>query len=54
MTARQSHPIYCQMTQPPDLFPGFASRRIAPGDAEIFARIGGSGPPLLDFLTSHP
>jgi haloacetate dehalogenase len=30
-----------------DLFPGFASRRIATSIGEIFARVGGSGPPLL-------
>lgn len=31
----------------PDLFPGFATRRVSVGDVEIFARIGGEGPPLL-------
>ena len=30
-----------------DLFSGFAARRIETGGAEIFARVGGSGPPLL-------
>ena len=30
-----------------DLFPGFASHRIATSAGEIFARSGGSGPPLL-------
>ncbi|MGH6949119.1 MAG: alpha/beta fold hydrolase [Kiloniellales bacterium] len=30
-----------------DLFEGFESRRIALADAEIFLRLGGSGPPLL-------
>ena len=31
----------------PDLFPGFATRGTPVGDVEIFARIGGEGPPLL-------
>jgi haloacetate dehalogenase len=35
------------MTQSIDLFPGFATRRIATPSGEIFARVGGSGPPLL-------
>lgn len=30
-----------------DLFPGFGIERIKTKDAEIFARVGGSGPPLL-------
>lgn len=30
-----------------DFFPGFAERRIATPEAELYARIGGSGPPLL-------
>src|SRR5664279_5805532 len=30
-----------------DLFPGFASQRIATPIGEIFARTGGNGPPLL-------
>lgn len=30
-----------------DLFPGFEERRLAGRAGEIFARIGGSGPPLL-------
>lgn len=30
-----------------DLFPGFASHRIATSIGEIFARTGGNGPPLL-------
>jgi hypothetical protein len=29
----------------PDLFPGFAERRIQTEGAEIFPRSGGSGPP---------
>jgi haloacetate dehalogenase len=41
------------MTSPPDLFPGFASHRVDTGEAEIFARIGGSGPPLL-LLHGYP
>ena len=35
------------MTALPELFPGFQSRRCKTEGAEIFARIGGSGPPLL-------
>ena len=35
------------MSDLPELFPGFEARRIATQGAEIFARIGGSGPPLL-------
>jgi haloacetate dehalogenase len=35
------------MTTPVDFFPGFATRRIAAPAGEIFARIGGSGPPLV-------
>lgn len=30
-----------------DLFPGFATRRLAAGDVNLFARIGGSGPPVV-------
>ena len=42
------------MSTLPDLFPGFAERRVetAPG-VEIYARIGGSGPPLL-LLHGYP
>ena len=42
------------MTTVPDLFPGFAERRIetAPG-IQIHARVGGSGPPLL-LLHGYP
>jgi haloacetate dehalogenase len=42
------------MTALPDLYPGFAERRIAtaPG-IEIYARVGGSGPPLL-LLHGYP
>src|SRR5262245_73111 len=35
------------MNAMPDMFPGFAERRIKTEGAEIFLRIGGSGPPLL-------
>jgi haloacetate dehalogenase len=35
------------MTELPDLFPGFAIHRITTAAGEIFARAGGSGPPLL-------
>ena len=37
----------------PELFPGFASRRFTTQGAEIFARIGGSGPPLV-LLHGYP
>lgn len=37
----------------PDLFPGFDSRVIEVPGAEIFARIGGAGPPLL-LLHGYP
>jgi haloacetate dehalogenase len=37
----------------PDLFPGFESRRFSTQGAEIFARIGGSGPPLF-LLHGYP
>lgn len=37
----------------PDLFPGFAERRIKTREVEIFARVGGSGPPLL-LLHGYP
>lgn len=35
------------MSQLPDLFPGFEARRFTTAQGEIFARIGGNGPPLL-------
>ena len=41
------------MTQLPDLFPGFAQRRFKTEGAEIFARTGGAGPPLL-LLHGYP
>jgi haloacetate dehalogenase len=41
------------MTVLPELFPGFASRRIKTQGAEIFLRTGGSGPPLL-LLHGYP
>jgi haloacetate dehalogenase len=37
----------------PDLFPGFANRRFRTEGADIFARIGGSGPPLF-LLHGYP
>jgi haloacetate dehalogenase len=37
----------------PDLFPGFDSRRFATQGAEIFARVGGDGPPLI-LLHGYP
>ena len=37
----------------PDLFPGFAERRIKTEGAEIFLRTGGGGPPLL-LLHGYP
>jgi haloacetate dehalogenase len=41
------------MNAMPDMFPGFAERRIATKGAEIFLRTGGSGPPLL-LLHGYP
>jgi haloacetate dehalogenase len=40
-------------TELPDLFPGFESRRFTTQGAEIFARIGGEGPPLF-LLHGYP
>jgi haloacetate dehalogenase len=37
----------------PDLFPGFESRRFTTQGAEIFARLGGDGPPLV-LLHGYP
>ncbi len=34
-------------------YSGFAEQEIALGEARIFARVGGSGPPLL-LLHGHP
>lgn len=36
-----------------DLFPGFTEHRISTGAAEIYARVGGNGPPLL-LLHGYP
>jgi haloacetate dehalogenase len=36
-----------------DLFPGFASRRVTTPTGEIFARVGGNGPPML-LLHGYP
>jgi len=36
-----------------DLYPGFSERRVPLGEAEIYARVGGSGPPLL-LLHGYP
>lgn len=36
-----------------DLFPGYAERRIGTAVTEIFARMGGNGPPLL-LLHGYP
>ena len=41
------------MSATPDLFPGFSERRFPLRDAEIYARIGGSGRPLL-LLHGYP
>jgi haloacetate dehalogenase len=41
------------MTALPDLYPGFAARRIKTPGAEIFLRTGGQGPPLL-LLHGYP
>lgn len=35
------------MSELPDLFPGFASRRLEAGDVRLFARIGGTGSPVV-------
>jgi haloacetate dehalogenase len=35
------------VTEIPELFPGFAPHRITTAAVEIFARVGGRGPPLL-------
>jgi haloacetate dehalogenase len=41
------------MSSSQDLFPGFAERRIDTGEATIYARVGGEGPPLL-LLHGYP
>lgn len=41
------------MTDLADLFPGFAHRRFETNGASIFARVGGTGPPLL-LLHGYP
>jgi haloacetate dehalogenase len=41
------------MNAMPDMFPGFAERRVRTEGAEIFLRTGGSGPPLL-LLHGYP
>ncbi len=41
------------MSQLPDLFPGFESRSFKTKGADIFARLGGAGPPLL-LLHGYP
>lgn len=41
------------MSALPDLFPGFESRTFQTDGAEIFARLGGNGPPLL-LLHGYP
>jgi haloacetate dehalogenase len=41
------------MNATPDLFPGFAERRIKTAGAEIYLRTGGCGPPLL-LLHGYP
>jgi haloacetate dehalogenase len=35
------------MNETSDLFPGFLEREIAVGDATLYARVGGAGPPLV-------
>ena len=41
------------MTSLPDLYPGFATRRVRTDSAEIFLRTAGTGPPLL-LLHGYP
>ncbi|MGO9868029.1 MAG: alpha/beta fold hydrolase, partial [Rhodomicrobium sp.] len=41
------------MTDLPDLFPGFGARTFRTRGAEIFARLGGSGTPLV-LLHGYP
>jgi haloacetate dehalogenase len=41
------------VTELPDLFPGFEARTFATRGAEIFARLGGDGPPLV-LLHGYP
>ena len=41
------------MSKLPELFQGFAERRIKTAGAEIYARVGGEGPPLL-LLHGYP
>lgn len=41
------------MTTGIDFFPGFVSRQMTTGDAEIFCRVGGAGPALL-LLHGYP
>lgn len=41
------------MSQGTDLYPGFAEQRQTIGEADIYARTGGSGPPLL-MLHGYP
>ncbi len=41
------------MTELPDLFPGFEARRFHTRGAEIFARLGSDGPPLV-LLHGYP
>ena len=41
------------MSALPDLFPGFAERRVDTAGGSIFLRTGGSGPPLL-LLHGYP
>ena len=43
------------MSDLPDLFPGFAARRVeTTGGIEIHLRTGGSGPPRINTQTSRP
>ena len=41
------------MSNLPEVFPGFSSHKIETDGARIFARAGGSGPPLL-LLHGYP
>ena len=52
--SRQRHPGYDRlMTDLADLYPGYAARWISTSIGNIYARVGGSGPPLI-LLHGYP